>query len=90
MQLVPPFFLRFFESQVGQKYNCLEFHPTAVKDTKKNLPRLQTRHEKEGEKDQNSLDQNLEGIGKNERELEVALNREAHQYKRKGKLERTG
>lgn len=58
-QLVQPSFLRFFESQVGQKYNYLEFHPAVVKDTKKNLPRLQTRHEVEGEKGQNSPDQYL-------------------------------
>ena len=59
VQLVQPSFLRFFESQVGQKCNYLEFHPTVAKGTKKNLPRLQTRHEGEGERGQNSPDQYL-------------------------------
>lgn len=89
VQSVQPSFLHFFEFQVGQKYNCLEFHPTAVKDTKKNLPRLRTRHEEEGEKRQNSLDQNL-GVGKNKCDPGGVVNPQAHRYKRKGKLERTG
>ena len=58
-----------------------------MKDTKKNLPRLQIRHEGEGERGQNPPDPYLGEMSV----LEIKENwKLAHQYKRKGKFERTG